>query len=61
MTHLLLDAYGEEVFDAALTSLHLSAVMLAGEGLGASQARAYGAGLAELLRSALRPGTGRPG
>ncbi|MDK8237612.1 MAG: HSP90 family protein [Actinomyces urogenitalis] len=61
VTHLLLDAYGEEVFDAALTSLHLSAVMLAGEGLGASQARAYGAGLAELLRSALRPGTGRPG
>ncbi len=49
-----LSAQGSQIFDSALSSLYLSALMLAGEGLGGSQARALGANLADLLAAALK-------
>ncbi|MCF2707265.1 HSP90 family protein [Arcanobacterium haemolyticum] len=52
----LLAAQSSDIFDSALSSLYLSAVMLAGEGLGGAEARALGVSLSDLLAAALRGG-----
>lgn len=51
---MLIGAVGETIFDSALHSLYLSALMLSGEGLGGQQARALGYEIGNLLEAALR-------